>query len=78
VINMRYSGFANRTISVEDWSTVGVKSKEIDVKHGDIIELNDSAAAWLTENEGADWSEVSEKEAAAAAKAKAEAEEPPE
>lgn len=60
---LEYRGSGTREISSEDWTSLGIKSKEISARQGDLIDVNDSAAAWLVENESANWRELSEKEA---------------
>lgn len=57
---LKYSGFANRVITSEDFANVGVKGKGLNVKTGEVIEVNDQVAKWLLENEGADFAESSE------------------
>lgn len=65
---MRYRGFGRREISAADFASQGVKSKDIAANQGEVIEVNDAAAAWLNEYEAADWQEISEREAARMAK----------
>ena len=60
---VEYRGFGSRTITAEDWESLGIKSKEVKASQGELIEVNDQAAAWLMENEPADWRELSEREA---------------
>ena len=61
---MRYRGFGRREISSADFAAQGVKSKDVVANNGEIIEVNDAAAAWLNEYEAADWQEISEREVA--------------
>lgn len=63
---LRYRGFGRREVSGDNFSTVGVKSKDVAANSGEIVEMSDSAAAWFLENEAESWEEVSEKEAASA------------
>lgn len=60
---LEYRGSGTREISSEDWTSLGIKSKEISARQGELIEVNDQAAAWLVENESANWRELSDKEA---------------
>lgn len=60
---LEFRGSGTRTISADDWTSVGVKSKEINVSQGQLVEVNDQAAAWLMENETSDWRELGEREA---------------
>lgn len=61
---MRYRGFGTRTVSADEFAAAGVKSKDISVSQGEVIEMNDAAAAYFNEYEAADWQEISEREAA--------------
>lgn len=75
---MEYRGFGTRTISAEDWSGLGIESGEVKASQGELIDVSDQAAAWLVENESADWRELNEREAGERkAKTQKEAEESP-
>lgn len=60
---LEYRGTGAREISADDWSSLGIKAKDLSVRQGELVEVNDAAAAWLVENESADWRELSDKEA---------------
>lgn len=60
---LEYRGSGTRTISADDWTSLGIKSKEVTASQGELVDVNDQAAAWLVENETADWRELSDKEA---------------
>ncbi len=65
---MRYRGFGRREVSAADFAAQGVKSKDVAANNGEVVEMNDAAAAWFNEYEAADWQEISEREAARIAK----------
>jgi hypothetical protein len=65
---MRYRGFGRREVSAADFAAQGVKSKDVAANQGEVVEMNDAAAAWFNEYEAADWQEISEREAARLAK----------
>lgn len=62
---MMYRGFGRREISSDDFARHDVKSKDIAANQGEVIEVNDAAAAWLAEFEADVWQEVSSDKATA-------------
>lgn len=61
---MRYRGAGTRIVTADEFTAAGVKSKDVSVSQGEIIEMNDAAAAYFNEFEAADWQEISEREVA--------------